>query len=98
MHGGLSTRGNGVVSGDSGLSHGVVGAASLGLVMRLIQRLTRMVLFTLDFRFMLPVMHIDGLSHGMEHHKHVGLSQICDPSFDAPRETVVELTAEAVSS
>ena len=43
---------------------------------------------------MLPVMHVDGLSHGVEHHEHVRLSQICDPSFDAPREVMVELTAE----
>ena len=62
--------------------------------MRLIRRLTRMVLFTLDFRFMLPVTCIDGLSHGMECHERVGLSQICDPSFDAPRETMVEPTVE----
>ena len=53
-----------------------------------------MVLFTLDFRFMLPVMHIDGLSHGAECHERVGLSQICDPSFDVPRETVVEPMVE----
>ena len=39
---------------------------------------------------MLPVMCMDGA----ECHKCVRLSQICDPSFDAPRETVVELTAE----
>ena len=96
-HGGLGAggaRSTGVVSRHSRLGCGIVGVASLGHVMRLVRRLTQTVLFVLDFRFMLPVTHVDGLSHGTEHHEHVGLSQICDPSFDAPRETMVEPTAE----